>query len=112
MKIEVVGMTTFSFLCELRGCNPIKKLPDAPPAYDIQKRSTVAAARLNLARWYDRTDEAGCHSFHIIAATFYHHSNGILNFYTNRSAASAESFNAKIKRFKAEPEGVPPLQDS
>lgn len=40
--------------------------------------------------------------FLIIAATFYEHYDKILNFYNNRSSnAAAESFNVKIKIFKA-----------
>ncbi len=42
------------------------------------------------------------HSFTVIAATFYEHYDEILNFYNNRASnAMAESFNAKIKLFKA-----------
>ena len=41
-------------------------------------------------------------SFNVIAATFYEHYDDILHFYNNRSLnASAESFNAKIKLFRA-----------
>ncbi|GEM_PF-270908 len=46
-------------------------------------------------------------SFNVIAATFYEHYNEILNFYNNRSSiAIAESFNAKIKLFRANLRGV------
>lgn len=41
------------------------------------------------------------------AATFYEHSDEILNFYDNRSTnASAESINSKIKAFRAKLHGV------
>ena len=47
------------------------------------------------------------HSFNVIAATFYEHYDEILNFYNNRSSnAIAESFNAKIKLFRANLRGV------
>jgi transposase len=60
-----------------------------------------------MVRWYNKVEEAGFHSFNVIAATFYEHSEEIVNFYTNRSTnASAESFNSKIKSFKAELRGV------
>ena len=60
------------------------------------------AARLSMAKWYNKVDEAGFRSFNVIAATFYEHYDDILNFYTNRSSnAAAESFNAKIKAFRA-----------
>ncbi|MDR1120664.1 MAG: transposase, partial [Dysgonamonadaceae bacterium] len=55
----------------------------------------------------NKVEEAGFHSFNVIAATFYEHSEEIVNFYTNRSSnASAESFNSKIKSFRAELRGV------
>jgi transposase len=73
----------------------------------FNKRSTKDAARLNPARCYNDVDNAGFISFNIIAATFHEHYDEILNFYNNRSSnASAESFNAKIKRFSAERYGV------
>jgi hypothetical protein len=73
----------------------------------FNKRSIKDSARLNMARWYNKVEEAGFHSFNVIAATFYEHSEEILNFYINRSSnASAESFNSKIKSFRAELRGV------
>jgi transposase len=73
----------------------------------FNKRSIKDSARLNMARWYNKVEEAGFHSFNVIAATFYEHSEEILNFYMNRSTnASAESFNSKIKSFRAELRGV------
>ena len=52
-------------------------------------------------------DEAGFESFNVIAATFYEHYDDILNFYNNRASnAAAESFNAKIKLFRANLHGV------
>ena len=54
-----------------------------------------------------RLEEAGLHSFNVIAATFYEHYDEILNFYNNRSSnAMVESFNAKIKLFRANLRGV------
>ena len=56
---------------------------------------------------YNRIEEAGFHSFNVIAATFYEHYDDILNFYNNRASnAMAESFNAKIKLFRANLRGV------
>ena len=58
-------------------------------------------------KWYNNVAEAGFHSFNVIAATFYEHYEDILNFYINRSTnAAAESFNAKIKLFRANLRGV------
>ncbi|MDR1115247.1 MAG: transposase, partial [Tannerella sp.] len=88
-----------------------EQYPDIEKAYSLShslrmifnKRSINDSARLNMARWYNKAEEAGFHSFNVIAATFYEHSEEILNFYTNRSSnASAESFNSKIKSCRAE----------
>ena len=60
-----------------------------------------------MARWYNKVEEARLHSFNVIAATFYEHYDEIINFYNNRSSnAIAESFNAKIKLFRANLRGV------
>lgn len=71
------------------------------------KKSTADTARLNLARWYNRVAESGFKSFNTIAATFYEHSDEIINYFDNRSTnASAESINSKIKAFRAKLHGV------
>ncbi len=57
-----------------------------------------------MAKWYNQVEEAGFHSFNVIASTFYEHYDDILNFYNNRSSnAAAESFNSKIKGFMCIP---------
>lgn len=46
-------------------------------------------------------------SFNVIAATLYEHYDEVLNFFVNRATnAFAESFNAKIKAFRATLRGV------
>ncbi|MCD8310803.1 MAG: transposase, partial [Prevotellaceae bacterium] len=71
------------------------------------KNTVKDAARLGMARWYDKVEKAGFHSFNVIAATFYEHYDEILNFYNKRSSnAAAEAFNAKIKQFRAALRGV------
>ena len=51
--------------------------------------------------------KSGFKSFNTIAGTIYEHYDEILNFFVNRSTnASAESFNAKIKAFRASLRGV------
>jgi len=71
------------------------------------KNTVKAAARLSLARWYNKVGESGFKSFNTIAGTIYEHYDEILNFFVNRSTnASAESFNAKIKAFRASLRGV------
>ena len=65
------------------------------------------AARMSLARWYDKVDNSGFKSFNVIAGTLYEHYDEVLNFFTNRATnAFAESFNAKIKQFRAQLRGV------
>lgn len=55
-----------------------------------------------LAHWYNRVDESGFDSFRIVARSIEAHYKNILNYFDNRSTnASAESFNAKIKSFRA-----------
>lgn len=92
-----------------------EEYPDIRTAYGLchslriifSKNTIKDAARLSMARWYNKVEEAGFHSFNVIAATFYEHYNEILNFYNNRSSnAMAESFNAKIKLFRANLRGV------
>lgn len=73
----------------------------------FSKNTIKNAARLSMARWYNKVEETGFHSFNVIAATFYEHYDEILNFYNNRASnAMAESFNAKIKLFRANLRGV------
>jgi transposase len=89
--------------------------PDIKKAYSLthslrmiySKNSIKDAARLSLARWYNQVAESEFKAFNIIAATVYEHYEEILNFFINRSTnASAESFNAKIKSFRATVRGV------
>lgn len=92
-----------------------EEYPDLQQAYSLShslrmifaKNTVKDAARLSMARWYNKVEEAGFHSFNVIAATFYEHYDDILNFYNNRSSnAAAESFNAKVKAFRAALRGI------
>ena len=92
-----------------------EEYPDIEKAYSLchslrmifSKNTFKDAARLSMARWYNKVEKAGFKSFNIIAATFYEHYDEILNFYNNRASnAMAESFNAKIKLFRANLRGV------
>lgn len=89
--------------------------PDIKAAYGLShslrmifsKNTIKDAARLSMARWYNKVEESGMKQFRVIATTFYEHYDEILNFYNNRSSnAAAESFNAKIKLFRANLHGV------
>ena len=92
-----------------------REFPEMKEAYALAhslrmiftKNTIKDAARLSMAKWYNKVEEAGFHSFNVIAATFYEHYDDILNFYNNRSSnAAAESFNAKIKNFRASLRGI------
>lgn len=92
-----------------------EQYPDIQKAYGLchslrmifSKNTIKDAARLSMAKWYNKVEEAGFHSFNVIAATFHEHYDEILNFYNHRSSnAMAESFNAKIKLFRANLRGV------
>ena len=64
-------------------------------------------AYTKLARWFNDITDSSFKSFNTISATIYSHYPDILNFFDNRSTnASAESFNAKIKAFRATQRGV------
>lgn len=89
--------------------------PDLREAYSLthslrmifSKNTIKDVARLSLARWYNKVDDSGFKSFNVIAATLYEHYDEVLNFFVNRATnAFAESFNAKIKAFRASLRGV------
>lgn len=89
--------------------------PDIQEAYSLthslrmifSKNKHKAIAYTKLARWYERVDRSRFKSFNTIAATISTHYPEILNYFDNRSTnASAESFNAKLKSFRATLRGV------
>lgn len=61
----------------------------------------------HLALWYNEVEESNIESFRTVSRSVQTHYLSILNFFINRSTnASAESFNAKIKAFRATSRGV------
>lgn len=73
--------------------------------YNQKYPKNVAIAQLAL--WFNKVADSGFKSFNTISATIYSHYDKILKFFNNRSTnASAESFNAKIKAFRATQRGV------
>lgn len=73
----------------------------------FSKNTIKDAARLAMARWYNKVEDAACHSFNVIAATFYEHYDEILNFYNNLASNTlTECFNVNIKLFRANLRGV------
>jgi len=76
-------------------------------SYIFENNTNKNVARLKLAQWYNKVEEAGFKSFSTISRTIQIHYETILNYFNNRSTnASAESFNAKIKAFRAQFRGV------
>lgn len=89
--------------------------PDIKKAYNLTHQLRMifshskvkGVAYTKLAKWFNDVTEAGFKSFNTISATVYSHYPEILNFFDNRSTnASAESFNAKLKAFRATQRGV------
>ena len=92
-----------------------EQYPDLEQAYELAdglrrifgKSSRRSLGATRLAKWYEAVKNSGFDSFKVIAATFFDHETEILNFFDNRSTnASAESFNCKIKTFRAQLRGV------
>ena len=68
--------------------------------YHQCRHKDVALTR--LARWYDEVDKSGFLAFGRVARSIQTHYLEIINFFEKRSTnAASESFNAKIKNFRA-----------
>jgi len=92
-----------------------KRYPALETAYKLsrelariyQSSKLKGVAFTKLAQWYNKVEQAGFKSFNTVSRTIQNHYESILNFFNNRSTnASAESFNAKIKAFRAQFRGV------
>lgn len=89
--------------------------PDIKAAYDLVKglrnifntATSMETAYTKLAHWFRKVEGSGFKAFNTIVNTITHNYRSILNYFVNRSTnASAESFNAKIKAFRAQFRGV------
>jgi transposase len=98
-----------------RAATLFDQYPDLKQAYSLthslrmifSKNIDKGVAYTKMAKWFNDVTESGFKSFNTISATFYSHYPEILNFFDNRSTnASAESFNAKLKAFRATQRGV------
>lgn len=92
-----------------------ERYPDLEKAYKLcQNLSWIfnntkdkTSALIRLAKWDEKVRQAAFKSFSTISRTMSIHYQNILNYFDNRSTnASAESFNAKIKAFRAQFRGV------
>jgi transposase len=88
-----------------------KLYPNIEKAYNLaqalshifENNTNKDVARLKLAQWYNKVEKAQLKSFNTISRSIQMHYKPILNYFNNRSTnASAESFNAKIKEFRAQ----------
>ena len=72
-----------------------------------ERSHTMAEAKIQLDRWYAKVDEERIDAFTVVAESIRVHEDTILNYFVHRSTnASAESFNAKLKGFRALVRGV------
>jgi len=68
---------------------------------------SIPEAQEKLLKWYQKVEEKQMDSFITAAESIDLHKTNILNYFINRSTnASAESFNAKLKNFRALVRGV------
>ena len=89
--------------------------PDIKTAFDLVQglrnifntATSIQTAYTKLAHWHKDAENTGFRAFNTIANTISLNYRSILNYFINRSTnASAESFNAKIKAFRAQFRGV------
>ena len=92
-----------------------EQYPNIKKAYDLVQglrnifntATSIQTAYTKLAHWYKDVEQTGFKAFNTIANTITINYRSILNYFINRSTnASAESFNAKIKAFRAQFRGV------
>ena len=73
----------------------------------IYEEKCKIRAKQRFENWWEDTEKLEMKNFNIAANSIKHHFENILNFFDNRNTnANAESFNAKIKLFRANQRGV------
>lgn len=89
--------------------------PDLERAYRLTHKLRMiyaktprrSLANTRLAKWYAEVERSGFNAFKVIANTLRDRETDIINFFDSRATnASAESFNCKIKAFRAQLRGV------
>lgn len=91
-----------------------KKYPHIEHAYhqtlafrNIYEDKNMASAKVRFTNWISEMMEKEVKEFYIVANTVKNNLDNILNFFINRNTnANAESFNSKIKLFRANQRGV------
>jgi transposase len=92
-----------------------KEFPNIKHAYNLsmmfrsfyETNMSKDQAKESLKKWYEKITEENIESFLVVAESVKVHEDTILNYFNYRSTnASAESFNAKLKGFRALVRGV------
>ena len=92
-----------------------KEFPNIKHAYNLsmmfrsfyETNTNKDQAKESLEKWYQKITEENIESFLVVAESVKVHEDTILNYFNYRSTnASAESFNAKLKGFRALVRGV------
>ena len=92
-----------------------KEFPELHHAYNLsmsfrswyESKTNKQQAKENLQQWYKKVDEENIEPFLVVAQSIKAYEDTILNYFNHRSTnASAESFNAKLKGFRALVRGV------
>ena len=100
---------------KLRAAILFREYPDMQRGYELSqglkqiydKHVTQDVAAVLLRKWYEECDQSGIPEMQDAAASVLRHESRILGFWKNRATnAFAESFNAKIKRFRGMLRGI------
>lgn len=92
-----------------------ERYPKLKEAYDVSMELTQiynsakakGVALTKLALWYNNVEKLECKFFNSVIQTMQNNYGTILNYFDRRSTnAAAESFNAKVKAFRAQFRGV------
>ena len=95
-----------------------QEFPELKKAYEhcmqlrnVYENTSKVRAEIQLNKWIEKTTELKIEQFYTAANSINYNKDNILNFLNNRSTyASAESFNSKIKLFRANLRGVSDLK--
>jgi transposase len=99
---------------QIRAAILFKRYPELEHAYhqtlafrNIYEDKIMQSAKTRFTNWIDEIMEKEVKEFYTVANTVKHNLDNILNFFINRNTnANAESFNSKIKLFRANQRGV------
>ena len=92
-----------------------EQYPAIKEAYDVSisltqifnNRCSKEVAITKLAHWYNEVEGLNCKFFNSVITTMQNNYGTIANYFVNRSTnAAAESFNAKVKAFRAQLRGI------